>query len=374
MMEETGRKRVVTLVHRIFTRTGIKPGGIDYVTTFLENKGFEVIFIEHPLSGKHVTRVKNGENIREYNIPIAGIPRWPIEIAFNVIKTLSYRKVELIIAVDPLNFVAAYIVSLVRKTPVQFHAVDFSEHRFGIKFLDALYREIYYFSIAHASFVTYVSKNMRSIVQPRVESLDKAVFLPNSPDYEKAIRVDPEKKNCYELVYTKSNISNTEIDMLVELVSKLKEKFPSVKMNVIGNVSDETSKKINQHSLESVLILHGLVDYQVNIQIMSKSYVGVAWYENVRSFEKYADSLKIREYAASGLPVVCNGNISTALEASENGLLLLCENVNELTEALKKLMADTALYSNMREKALYWAKENDKNKLLTSLYRSTGLI
>ncbi|MFA5775961.1 MAG: glycosyltransferase family 4 protein [Patescibacteria group bacterium] len=366
MTTPTTRKKVVILVHRIFTATGIKPGGIDYVTSFLENTGFEVIFIEHPLAGVHSSRIKNGEQIREYKIPFSGVIRWPIEIVFNIFKTLSYGKIDLIIAVDPLNFVSAYVVSLLRKTPVQFHAVDFSECRFEIKLLDAFYRKIYYFSIAHASFVTYVSKNMREIVQPRVKNPDRAVFLPNSPDYEHAARIDPKEKDRYELVYTKSNISDTEIDMLLDLTSLLKEKFPSIKLNVIG--------KASRRNLENIVILHGLVDYQTNIKIMSKSYIGVAWYENVKSFEKYADSLKIREYAASGLPVVCNRNISTAVEAYERGLLILCENVKELAEGLERLMSDTNLYSDMRDKALNWAKENDKSRLLNNLYRSVSLI
>lgn len=366
MTTPTTRKKVVTLVHRIFTATGIKPGGIDYVTSFLENTGFEVIFIEHPLSGVHNSRIKNGEQICEYKIPFSGVVRWPIEIVFNIFKALSYGKIDLIIAVDPLNFVSAYVVSFLRKTPVQFHAVDFSECRFEIKLLDVFYRKIYYFAIAHASFVTYVSKNMRDIVEPRVKNSDRAVFLPNSPDYEHAARVDPKEKDRYELVYTKSNISDTEIDMLLDLTSLLKETFPSIKLNVIG--------KASRRNLENMVILHGLVDYQTNIKIMSKSYIGIAWYENVKSFEKYADSLKIREYAASGLPVVCNRNISTAIEAYEEGLLILCENVKELAEGLEKIISDTELYSDMRNKALNWAKENDKSKLLNNLYRSVGLI
>lgn len=368
------KRKIVTLIHRIFTSTGIKPGGTDYITSFLENAGFEVIFIEHPLSGTHSSRIKNGEEIREYKIPFSGIFRWPIEIIFNIIKTLSYGKVDLIIAVDPLNFVSAYVVSLLRKNPVQFHAVDFSESRFRVKLLDALYKKIYYFAVAHASFVTYVSKNMRDTVESRVKYADRAVFLPNSPDYERAIRVDPKEKNRFEVVYTKSNISDTEVDMLLDLVSLVKERFPAVKVNVVGKAPTGSQKKVNQRHLENTIILHGLVDYQTNIQIMSKSYIGIAWYENVKSFEKYADSLKIREYAASGLPVVCNSNISTALEAHKKGLLIICEDVKELAEGLEKLMSDTELYSAMRNKALRWAKENDKSRLLNNMYGSIGLI
>ena len=367
-------KRIVVLVHRIFTPTGIKPGGIDYISSFLENTGFEVTFIEHPLSGTHNSRIKSGEKIREYKIPFAGAARWPVEILFNVFKSLCCGKFNLIIAVDPLNFVSAYVVSLLRKTPVQFHAVDFSENRFGTKVLDVLYRKIYYFAISHAAFVTYVSKNMRNVVEPRVRDANRAIFLPNSPDYERATRVDPQKKDRYELVYTKSNISESEIDMLVDLVLVLKERFPAIKVNVIGKAPIESQKIISQHRLEKMILIHGLVDYQTNIQIMSQSYIGIAWYENVKSFEKYADSLKIREYAASGLPVVCNRNISTALEAHEKGLLLLCENVKELAEGLERLILDTELYSEMRSNALGCAKENDKNGLLNNLYRWVGLM
>ncbi|MBU0649656.1 hypothetical protein KJ605_01475, partial [Patescibacteria group bacterium] len=98
------------------------------------------------------------------------------------------------------------------------------------------------------------------------------------------------------------------------------------------------------------------------------------WYENINSFEKYADSLKIREYAASGLPVVCNKNISTAAEASEKGLLLLCDNVHDLAQALENLITNKMLYMTMRDRALAWARDNDKKELLCQLYSSIGLI
>jgi len=363
--------KIVTLVHRIFISDNVKPGGIDYVNSYLEKSGHEVILVEHPLSGSHVSQVRIGNSIKKYRIPFSGPPRWLLEALFNFYKIATFGKLDLIIAVDPLNFISAYILSIFTHTKIQFHAVDFSEKRFGIKILDFIYREIYYFALHRASFVTYVSTNMFDIVNPRSR---RCVFFPNSPEFKKATRIDPKSKNKFEIVYTKSNISSSEADMLIELTCLLKRSYPNILLNVIGAVESATKSKVKELHLQKNLQFHGLIDYLENLNIVSRSYIGIAWYENIKSFEKYADSLKIREYAACGLPVVCNRLISTALEANREGLLFLCDNVTELDNSICKLIKDNNLYLDMREKALSWAKKNDKTVIINKLYKSIGLL
>lgn len=362
--------KIVVLVHRIFTDKGIKPGGIDYMTSYLQDKGFETTFVEHPLAGKHNSLVRTAPRIQEYKIPFSGLSRWVLEFLFNIIKVLRIKQVKLIIAVDPLNFVSAFVIGRLTQTPIQFHAVDYSEKRFSSWQLNNLYKKLYFFSLRHADFVTYVSANMRELVESHTGSPDKAIFLPNSPEFDKAPRIPPDQKQPTELIYTKSAISSTELILLAELAERLVPIFHDLKLNVIGDYP----KECKPADLSRALVLHGLVDYQTNLGIMAKSSIGIAWYENIRSFEKYADSLKIREYAASGLPVVCNRNISTAIEAKEKGLLILCDNVNELTEAITQLIQNKKLYLTMREKALAWARYYDKSALLTKLYKKVGLI
>lgn len=369
MTTKTNGKKIITLVHRIFTPTGVKPGGGDYLTSFLEDRGFEITYIENPLFGNHCSRLVKGDQIFEYNIPFAGVLRWCVEIPFNVYKTLSCGKVDLIIAVDPLNFISAFLVNLVRKTPVQFHAVDYSEKRFGIKILDTMYKHIYYFALNKADYVTYVSLNMRDIVNLHAPDVTKTTFLPNSPEFKKIPKVDPLAKNNLELVYTKSFISDTEVDILTVLVKAIREKHSNILLNVVGKGSPKLEETIKSQGLVKNVKIHGLVDYKTNINIVASSYIGIAWYENVKSFEKYADSLKIREYAASGIPVLSNGNIATAFEAEERGLLLICKDVQSMSDGVESLIADKKLYNKMRGKALAWAKEYDKTTLLDNLYK-----
>lgn len=369
MTTEANGNKIITLVHRIFTPTGVKPGGGDYLTSYLEDRGFEITYIENPLFGSHCSRLVKDKQATEYNIPFSGVLRWFVEIPFNVYKTLSCGKFDLIVAVDPLNFISAFLVNLVRKTPVQFHAVDYSEKRFGIKILDVMYKQIYYFALNKADYVTYVSVNMRDIVNLHVPDIAKTTFLPNSPEFKKIPKVDPQTKNNLELVYTKSFISDTEVDILTDLVQIVREKHPTILLNVVGKASPKLEETIKLYGLADNVTIHGLVDYRTNINIVASSYIGLAWYENVRSFEKYADSLKIREYAAAGLPVLCNGNITTAFEAEERGLLLLCKDAQGMSEGIEKLISDHKLYKEMREKALAWAKEYDKTTLLDNLYK-----
>ena len=84
--------------------------------------------------------------------------------------------------------------------------------------------------------------------------------------------------------------------------------------------------------------------------------------------------MKIREYAACGLPIVCDPSTGTAEEAAETGAAILVKDKTSLADALNRLMSDDVLYGRMSEAALVWAKANDKRLYLENLMDTIGDI
>jgi len=159
--------------------------------------------------------------------------------------------------------------------------------------------------------------------------------------------------------------------MLQNIIKNLKIKYPKILLNIVGNV--EKKEQGVYPSLKTNIKLHGLVTYEKNIEIISKSYIGIGWYENRFSFEKYNDSLKLREYAALGLPSVCNDKTSTAIEMENEGAGIIGNNVAEIANAISALISNNKEYTIMRQNALRWAKKNDKSKLLKNLIEKLKL-
>ena len=359
---------LLVLVHRLFQDDTVKKGGADYILKYLLSKGYKHVLVEHPLIGTHPTIVRSDllepKKIRLWG---KGIVRWPQEIVFNIVYLFFKPKFDLILAVDPLNFVSAYLLSLFSDAKIHFHSIDYSQSRFNNILLNSLYEYMYKFAVTKADIVTYVSPIMGEKIKSIVgKDQQKLFYLPNSPFVDEMPKAPMEKKNKGDIIYTKSFISDSEIDLLLGVLDQITD---SVMLHVIGNVSDGSKRKVlaSDHSVR--IKFHGLVSYEENIRIVSRAYVGIAWYEGDISFEKYADSLKLREYAALGIPAICNDLISTAGEMRQYNAGVVVQDYISLAAALVRYIHDEDYYTKVRQNAIRWAKNMDKLKLLEDLYQ-----
>ena len=364
----------LVLIHRIYKNGILKRGGADYIIDYLSFKSHNYLSIEHPLNSDDCSYIKkNGKLIKRFKLFGKSCAVWIQEFFYNFFYILISRRCnyDFILAVDPLNFLSAFAIKLFNGGKIHFHSVDYSENRFGNKTLDSIYNLIYKFTVKNADIVTYVSPIMGEKIKSLSPNFKQRVlfYLPNSPEFKKIPKVDPSKKNTSDLVFTKSFISDSEVDLLINIVGRVSEVKNNIVLNLIGNLSDTAKKKIIESKVSKNIKTYGLVPYKKNLRIISNSYIGIAWYENKISFEKYADSLKIREYAASGLPSICNNKISTAHEMEKVGAGIIANDAKEVAEGILLLMSDKHEYEQMRNSALKWAEEMDKVKIMDKLYK-----
>jgi len=364
---------ILVLAHRIYKDDILKRGGVDYIIDYLRSRGCKYFLVENPLREKGRTIIKmDGDEIRSFGLYGKGLVRWIQEIFLNTIYILiSNIRFRFIIAVDPLNFLSAYIIKAFRPTRILFHSVDYSENRFDNAFMNFWYNYFYKLAVSKADIVTYVSPMMGRKINEFCNKFEGRIlfYLPNSPEYSKVPKADPVLKSKYDVVYTKSFLGDNEVDILIETLKLCVKTLPELKVHLIGNVSEAGREKIENSDISRHFELYGQVDYAKNIEIISKAYIGIAWYENLISFERYADSLKIREYAASGLPSVCNNKISTALEMQKENAGLIANTPSELSEKLVYLITDPSEYGKISRCALKWAEKNDKTVLMEKLYK-----
>ena len=82
----------------------------------------------------------------------------------------------------------------------------------------------------------------------------------------------------------------------------------------------------------------------------------------------YADSLKIREYAAAGLPTVCDNIYSTSDEIKQYNTGFVYNDYREMADVVLRLIKDESLYRRLSQNALAWAKKMDKINWLKKIY------
>lgn len=362
-------KRFLVIIHRFFVDGVVKKGGADYIADYFRQNGYLETLIEHPLEDFSQPSIvyQNGSIVKEqkmnWSIPL----RWLWEVWFNLLSSRRFEgKFDFVLAVDPLSCFSAILIKKIGITKkVYFHSIDYSEKRFKNKILNFFYQKLFSFAVNQADLTSFVSLKMGEKIKELNGS--QIFYLPNSPDFDRIPRLDPSQKERYSLVYTKTKLNETEIERLVSVVQRLRETYPEVKLTLVGAVSPKAVDIINYSGVKNSIVIHGVVDYHTNLRLISQSSIGLAWYEGNLSFEKYADSLKIREYAAAGLPVISNDGIGTAYEMEKEDAGILVHRDEELIKAIELLFTDERKYQSMRNKGLAWAQRLDKKILLQTL-------
>ncbi len=359
-------KSIYVIVHRIHFGNGAKAGGIDQIISFLQKKGKNFVLIEHPLTSSGKTKVLFGDFQNKIFIPFSGSLRWIIEYFFNLIFLIkNHKKIDLIIAVDPLNFLSAFSYSFFSGKRVMFHIPDFSENRFRNQILNKIYQSVMRIACKLSTETTCVSKPMENQILKWGVKKNNLTLIPNSPALATIpTRCDP-ISNPVRLVFTKSEISHEEINFLLLIIQNLNIiQLPFI-LTVIGKLPSDFNKPN-----ESNLKFTGLIALEKNFSILKESDIGLAIYLKPTSFEKFADSLKIREYAAFSLPIISTPDISTALEGQIANCVLLSSNAYDFVECILKLTQSSILYRDMAKNARSWAESNDKDKILDGFFSS----
>lgn len=369
------KRSILVILHRIFSGTLVKKGGVDPLIDHLKAKGYPVSLIEHPLWDYHLpSRISTPE--KSYVLPsfFIQIPlfNWFWEIALTLFAAINHRrKFEIIIAADPLCFLAAYLLRCLGiGKKIHYHSVDFSEVRFGNQVLNGIYLFLYRMAVRESNSITYVSRPMGEKIKEFIGETvfsERTFFLPNSPVFQVVPKNNSNFVGKPNLVVTKGRYSMSEIERIIKIVSDSKIFDLFDKLNLIGLIDDSQRELIEVSEVRDKIIIFGLLSREENLSVVSNSALGLAWYENVESFEKYADSLKIREYAAAGIPSVTNKGISTAVELESFGAGFAVETLDEFTTAVKHLLEDKEAYLRCHINSLKWAEKMDKNILLESL-------
>lgn len=189
--------------------------------------------------------------------------------------------------------------------------------------------------------------------------VDTALFAPQ-----------PVSKNKYPtIVFVGKFVANKGIHELVEASANISRDFPGLKLRMLGKVEEKTSNQLRQKAIEfgaaDMLELPGQFERKDLPLELSQAHVfaSPSYYEGGPGFV-YLEAM------ACGLPVVgCNGSgVDEIVKSGENGLLVSPKNVTELEQALRKILSDQKLRSQMGTKARdFVVREADSQQCLKRL-------
>ncbi|MCL4374599.1 glycosyltransferase [Patescibacteria group bacterium] len=366
-------EQILFIVHRLYFNGLPKQGGIDHIIDFLARQN-QISLIEHPFEKiNHPSTFTSGVTTKQHwaftRPPLLWIEECLVNLAW-ILQT--HERFSLAIASDPLNFFSCYVLKkwgLAKM--IQFHSIDYSSPRFNNALLEGIYQRLYRFALNHADLVTLVSQRMlhQAKTMASVNHQRRFFLLPNSPVYDTVPKQAVAARNKLALVMT-AGIFKNQVDMKVLLcaLKRIKSLMPNFTLHIVSAVDKDDQEEFVKAGLKNNIVFHGALSRPQSTAVVAGSYIGISCYKKNASYMTYADSLKIREYAAAGLPTVCDNIYSTSDEIKQYNTGFVYNDYREMADVVLRLIKDESLYRRLSQNALAWAKKMDKINWLKKIY------
>ena len=193
---------------------------------------------------------------------------------------------------------------------------------------------------------------------PGISSELLNVDLPNSPPYD--------------IIYVGRIVPRKGLHILLESLYKVRKNVQNIKTTIVGPADrvylEYLMKLASQFGLEQVVEFKGVIDEMRKHELITQHKILVA-----PSIKDYTPNV-IMEAQALGVPVISTrvGAIPEMVIDGETGFLVEPGNVDQLTDAILKLLRDEDLRRRMSVSAREWAKNFTLDKAvdrLESIYR-----
>ena len=347
----------------------------------LERKPKNLLFIAHPLLYIKETYKKssyfewyvNGElKIRH------SAYHWKLPEQFLYIKDFIYtiiwslkirKKIDLIVAVDPLNTIASLplkYLGIAKK--VAFYCIDYFPTRFQNPIMNKIYHQIDKLSVRFSDETWNLGKRM-AIARAETNNM-------KGPEYKKRQFHMPigvwfsriKRANSFnhkKLIYAGGFIDYMGIDLAIRALPLILKKVPNVKIELIGSGQEKENwiKIAKQLGVERNLIFLGWMENREAFHLrLSKAAIGLAPfnYHILDDKVKNADPGKIKDYTSSGLPVITTKAIYTWKDIAKFKCGIVIDyDEKEFAKAVVLLLSNKQKLMQYRKGALNYASQFD---------------
>lgn len=298
---------------------------------------------------------------------------------FSVLMTgLSQKQnFDFFIGLECINTLAGIILKKLGKVKrVIYYVSDYSPHRFGGTLFNSVYVWLDRFCVMNADFVWDVSPAMHPArIQAGLDPKKSAynLHVPNGLFPAQICSLPIEKRIPYSLVFLGTLGFENGPDLAIEALSKIRERYPKTELHIIGGGEynlQRLKSLVKKLQIEGSVIFHGfVVDNNEMARLVSGCYIALAPYRAMKdSIRWYADATKIRQYLASGLPVITTKVPPLGRQIVKQGAGLLIEDTkSDLESGIIKLFSDKILYRKFTKKAIELSKDN----IWGNIYRRT---
>ncbi len=325
---------------------------------------------------RRVTTAQDG-HVRRIDVRLLRLPRLLDALAqdFWLLPNLRphlapYYDIAIVYAPESA-FIARYLKRSGRVGYLLYHDIDYYPYvpyvRPGERKIVAWREKL---AVRAADAVISVS---RPLVDLRKEQgAHDVLYLPNGVDFAYFSRANAQRgDHPPTLLYVGSLETNWGVDLPIRAMPLILKKIPGARLLIAGKGRDEDELKALAQSLalgDAVEFL-GFVPYKELPALMARADIGIAT-SREDIFRQYASPLKLVEYMAAGLPVICSGGGEAELMVAESGGGINVEFTPEsCAEAVCHLLRHPEQLAAQRQAAIDYARPRTWEQLTEQLAR-----
>ena len=173
------------------------------------------------------------------------------------------------------------------------------------------------------------------------------VILRNYPRLDFTAPANTEGESTFNLIYVGGVTRERGVEMALRMLRLLP--MPELRLHVVG--TGREGDLLDELKADPRVVLHGRVPWTELRRHYEKAHVGIAFYQPLAGFVTVDHSVKIVEYMAAGIPVVCSNfpGLKALVEDSGCGLVAPPDDPEALAAQIRRLMEDPALRRRLGE-------------------------
>lgn len=375
-------QKIIIATHEMFY--GVPHALRDYL---LNKKIKKLTFIGHSLIDQVVDKKKSSFVVYEKGNQI-----FEKYVAQNAYGVLSYifdfflttywiikqgEKYDLFIGVDALNSISGLMLKKIGKVQrVIFYAMDFHPSRFSNRLLNFLYHKLEEISLKNSDEIWNVSPKIAEGRERflHISQKDYPQKVVNSGIWNEKVKKFPfDKVKKHQLLFLGHILKKQGLQMVLEAIPLIVKRIPDFKFIILGGGEYESNlKKLAEElKIQRYIEFKGWIkDRKIIDTTLGESAAAIVVYipekEKIYNFSYYGDPIKIKEYLASGLPVILTDVPHNAkeLERRKCGIVVNYEK-DGIANAVIKILSNEEELKIYRNNALTYAKAFDWNVIFS---------
>lgn len=369
--------KVVVVTHTFATGHG------QHLEVFLKDKVSFLLFIGHPFSYAKDTRsfyhlYVGGKLVREHKSidwPLPEMLRYVKDTIYTFFWVLLYSpKLHLYFAANNLNaFSGVWLRRLGKVERVLFYTIDYVPQRFDNWLMNEIYHAIDRFCVKNCDVVWNLSPAMAEGrenrgVSPKYRA--KQVVVPTGTDVSNDSS-QPSNIDKNKIVFMGHLRPRQGVESLIRAMPNILKEVSEARLLIIGTGPLEEGLKweVKRLGLDGHVEFTGYIkDYKDMLRRLAECGLAVAPYvDDDKTFTRYSDPGKPKDYTAVGLPVIITKVPQVAWEIEKSGAgIAISDDITQLASSVVSILKkDNRDYQVLRKNALSFAINYSWNKIFT---------